>query len=498
VTGEAGAARQREVGNAIASVKLQNIVEPPKDVQQMLGGRIAGAVITQSTSSAGSGGYVRLRGISSVSMSNTPLLYVDGIRIRSEDLPYNFPRGDRSNRSGNVQASPLSQINPDDIDRIEVIKGAAATSIYGTEASAGVIQIFTKKGAQQGKAQWSFTATQNVRHVLPWGGNEHLDWIDTDGTVLGNSDYMYTEPWLRNALGSETTASVRGGVGATSYFLSLDGTDQDYPLPNDFEKRVGLRGNLGFQIANGVTMEWNTAFSKSRIKNTPEGDNAEGIELNAQRPTTSYTGAVPSLRTQISKLLDFDIETYPERFTTGLTFRHNITKNIDHRFTLGYDHTYVDYRSVRPFGFILDPTGIVDDKRYTGEILTMDYAANANVPVSSQWALTFSAGGQAVQNAESNSEGTGLSLPGPSDPVVNSGAVTVAFEDRTRIVNAGFFGQVRIGWRDRLFLTMGGRVDGNSAFGKDFGLQKYPKLSASYVLSDESFWNKSWGTLNLI
>ena len=108
VTGEAGAARQREIGNAISSVKMQNLVEPPRDVQQLLGGRVAGAVITESTGSAGSGGFVRLRGINSVSMSNTPLLYIDGIRVRSEDLPRNYPRGDRSNRSGNVQASPLS------------------------------------------------------------------------------------------------------------------------------------------------------------------------------------------------------------------------------------------------------------------------------------------------------------------------------------------------------------------------------------------------------
>jgi len=396
-----------------------------------------------------------------------------------------------------VQASPLSQINPEDIDRIEVIKGAAATSIYGTEASAGVIQIFTKKGQQQGKAQWTFTSTETMRKTLPFGGNEHMDWIDTDGVVMGNSDYMYTEPWLRNALGQEISASVRGGFQNTSYFLSVDGTDQDYPMPNDFEKRVSVRGNLGFQVFNGLNLEWNTAFSKAHIKNTPSGDNAQGIELNAQRPTTSYTGAVPTLRGNISRLLEFDIDTYPDRFTTGLTLRHDITQNVDHRFTVGYDRTYVDYRSVRPFGFILDPTGIVDDKRWTGEILTMDYAANANVPVSSNWALTFSAGGQAVQNAESSSEGTGLSLPGPSDPVVNSGAITVAFEDRSRVINAGFFGQVRVGWRDRLFLTLGGRVDGNSAFGEDFGLQKYPKISASYVVSDESFYPKGLGTMKL-
>jgi outer membrane receptor protein involved in Fe transport len=475
---------------------MQNLVEPARDVQQLLGGRVAGAVIIESTGSAGSGGFVRLRGINSVSMSNTPLLYIDGIRVRSEDLPRNYPRGDRSNRSGNVQASPLSQINPDDIDRIEVIKGSAATSIYGTEASAGVIQIFTKKGQQQGKAQWSFSGAQTLRHTLPFGG-EDVDWIDSDGTVMGNSKYHYMEPWLREALGTEIASSVRGGFQNATYFLSADASDQDYPMPNDFEKRVAVRGNLGFTVTSGLNMEWNTAFTKSHIMNTPSGDNAQGIPLNAQRPTTSYTGTVPTLRGNISKLLEFKIDTYVDRFTTGLTLRHNVTQNLDHRFTIGYDRTYSDYRSVRPYGFILDPAGIVDDKRWLGEILTMDYAANYNLKLGSQFAMTFSGGGQAVQSEESSSEGTGLNLPGPSNPTVNSGAITLAFEDRQRVVNAGFFVQNRIGWRDRLFLTLGLRVDGNSAFGENLGLQPYPKVSASYVLSDESFWNDSWGTMKL-
>jgi outer membrane cobalamin receptor len=496
VTGEAGAARQREIGNAISSVKMGNLVEPSKDVQQLLGGRIAGAVITESTGSAGSSGFVRLRGVNSVSMSNTPLLYIDGIRVRSEDLPRTFPRGDRGNRSGNVQASPLSQINPEDIDRIEVIKGSAATSIYGTEASAGVIQIFTKKGQQQGKAQWSFQGAQTLRHTLPFGG-EDVDWIDSDGTVMGNSKYHYMEPWLRNAMGSQLSTSVRGGFQNTSYFLSVDGTDQDYPMPNDFEKRVSVRGNLGFTVFEGLNLEWNSAFTKSHIMNTPSGDNAQGIPLNAQRPTTSYTGTVPTLRGNISKLLEFEIDQYVDRFTTGLTLRHNITQNVDHRFTLGFDQTHMDARSVRPFGFILDPTGIVDDKRWSGQILTMDYAANFNQALGEKFALTLSAGGQAVQNEESSTEGTGLNLPGPSNPTVHSAAITLAFEDRQRVINAGFFGQARIGWRDRFFLTLGGRIDGNSAFGESFGLQTYPKISASYVVSDESFWNDSWGTMKL-
>jgi TonB-dependent SusC/RagA subfamily outer membrane receptor len=496
VTGEAGAARRREVGNAISQVNITQLVEPPRNIEDMLGGRIAGAVITENTGSAGSGNFIRLRGINSVAMSNSPLLYVDGIRVRSEPLPRNYPRGDRSNRGGNVQPSPLSMINPQDIERIEVIKGSAATALYGTEASAGVIQIFTKRGVARGAPEWTFGVQQSLRHVQEHGA-EGRDWIDSDGVVMGNSDMMYMERWLREALGTELSASVRGGFQETSYFLSASYANEQYPMPNDFEKSFAVRGNLGFDVGGGLSLEWNNAFTKTHIQNTPAGDNAQGIPLNAWRPTTSYTGTVPTLRENISRLLDFDIDTYLDHFVTGLTARHQVTEQLDHRLTLGYDRTYSDLRTLRPYGFILEPEGVIGDKRWVGEIMTLDYVANFNQAVGESLALTFSAGGQVVETEETSTEGTGLSLPGPSNPTVNSGAITVAFEDRIRVINAGFFVQNRIGWKDRIFLTLGLRVDGNSAFGESLGLQPYPKVSASYVISDESFWNPSWGTVKL-
>jgi TonB-dependent SusC/RagA subfamily outer membrane receptor len=498
VTGEAGAVRKREIGHSVSQLSIAEIAEPGRDVEALLSARVAGAVITESSGSAGSGQFIKLRGINSIAMTNQPLLYVDGIRVRSELYPKNFPRGDRNNRSGNVTASPLSDINPEDIERIEVIKGSAATALYGTEASAGVIQIFTKRGTQQGRPQWSFSVEQSLRKVMPWNhGAEDYDYVDTDGVVMGNSSNMYMENWLRNAYGQGYNLSVRGGLEDVRYFLSGSWQNDQYPMPNDFDKNFSLRGNFGFSISPSLTMDWNTSFTKKHLRNTPSGDNAQGVPLNAWRPTTSYTGTVPTLRGNIDQLLDFDINTYLDHFVTGITVRHNPSEIFDQRVTVGYDRSYSDFRTVRNFGFILDPSGIVGDKRWLGEVLTIDYAGTLTNNLGESFSNALSVGGQIVETEETSNEGTGLQLPGPGNPTVNSGAITVAFEDRIRVVNAGFFVQNRISYKDKLFLTAGLRVDGNSAFGESLGLQPYPKVSGSYVLSDESFWNPEWGSLQL-
>jgi len=167
VTGTAGAARRREVGNSVARIDLAQVDEPVANVEQLLQSRTPGLVINESAGMTGAGAQIRLRGSVSVSQSNQPLIYIDGIRVKSDAYKKNVPPADFSGRSGNVTASPLADINPEDIERIEVIKGAAATTLYGTEAAAGVIQIFTRRGAS-GAPRWTIQVDQGFNRLRPF------------------------------------------------------------------------------------------------------------------------------------------------------------------------------------------------------------------------------------------------------------------------------------------------------------------------------------------
>src|SRR6266516_4419506 len=156
VTGTAGQARVREVGNSIAQVNVSQVKDPPVNMDQLLQARAPGLNVMQTSGMAGEGAQIRLRGAVSVSQSNQPIVYVDGVRVRSEGYRRNRPPFSDFNgfRGGNYQASPLNDISPADVDRVEVIKGAAASTLYGTEAAAGVIQIVTKRGST-GAPRWT-------------------------------------------------------------------------------------------------------------------------------------------------------------------------------------------------------------------------------------------------------------------------------------------------------------------------------------------------------
>jgi TonB-dependent starch-binding outer membrane protein SusC len=181
---------------------------------------------------------------------------------------------------------------------------------------------------------------------------------------------------------------------------------------------------------------------------------------------------------------------------TGLTARHTTTPNLTNRLTVGYDLAVQELRQIRPFGF-LGEDGIMSNKRWSNTSLTLDYVGSYDWRLNPDFRVNVAWGGQTITNEETSVDGYAEDFPGPVAPTLTTGATTLAFEDRIRVITGGFFTQTMFDLRDRYFLTLGVRVDGNSAFGEDFGWQAYPKASLSYVLSDEDFWPAGWGEMKL-
>jgi outer membrane receptor for ferrienterochelin and colicin len=492
VTGTAGAARRREVGNSIAQIRLAEVAAPVANVDQLLQSRAPGMVVTESSGMAGSGSQIRLRGSVSVSQSNQPLIYIDGIRVKSDAYQKNVPPGDFDGRSGNVTASPLSDINPQDIDRVEIIKGSAATTLYGTEAAAGVIQIFTRRGLT-GAPRWSMQVTQGFNRLMPFAP-EPRPFLNIDEYTRRN-DALNFLPGTGVGLRQGYALSVNGGGEALQYFASANFDRSEGVLPLDEESKIGVRGNFTFTPLNNLQLTWNTSYATNSITNTPAGNNAHGLTLNAFRQEQNYfsNGAVDTVR----QVLAYDINTWIDRFITGATAVYAPTANLNHRLTVGYDHAAQENRNVRGYGFRIAPTGIISDQRYTNTTLTLDYVGSYRWQASGDIASTFSFGGQSVTSEEINTIAKGEELPGPGEPTVSNAAKRDGYEERLRVINAGFFGQVLLDFKNRYFLTAGMRVDGNSAFGKQLGLQAYPKASLAYVISDEEFWPESLGQVKL-
>lgn len=496
VTGTAGAARRREVGNSVAQIDLARVRESPVNVDALLQSRTPGMTVLQSSANIGGGAMIRLRGNSSVTMSNQPIIYVDGVRMRSDGYARNVPHSGSDLRSSNDIAGPLNNINPSDIERVEVIKGSAATTLYGTEAAAGVIQIFTKRG-HTGTPHWTVQVDQGFSHVLPFGPDPSRTPPSENRVTAagGTSDYMFINPWLRNGHRQRYSASVAGGTNVLRYFVSGAYENNEGVLPNDHEEKVNIRGNFTFSPLPNIQVNWNTAFTHDDLSNTPAGNNAHGLTLNAYRRDRNYKGE--ETREAIDPLLDQELTTDIKHIITGGTVTYTPMANMTHRLTVGWDLSQVDNRNLRPFGFELQPNGVLSDRRYEYQNITLDYTGTFDFNLASDLRSSLSWGGQSIASETNETSAYGQDFPGPGRPVVSNGGLTLGREERIRVINAGFFLQNLFDLRNKYFLTLGLRVDGNSAFGRDLGLQAYPKASFSYIISDEPFWPAALGSVKL-
>jgi hypothetical protein len=171
---------------------------------------------------------------------------------------------------------------------------------------------------------------------------------------------------------------------------------------------------------------------------------------------------------------------------------------MNHKFTIGYDDARLEEKFVHPFGYIVDRPGSIGLQNTSSRSLSTDYVLSQQITLLSSLKATVSAGGQLVQRNTSNTALAGNGLPGPGVHTVSSASTLLAPDvDEERVITGGFLFQNMFAFKDRYFLTAGVRIDGNSAFGKDLGLQTYPKGSASYVISDEPFWPRALGTMKL-
>lgn len=480
VTGTAGAARKRELGNSISALKTSEAPEIPSTVSELLTGRMAGVNVQASAGNSGAGSSIRLRGTTSVALTNQPLIYVDGVRIRSDEYPKNVPPSGASQRSSNVNASPLNDINPDDIERIEIVKGAAASTLYGTDAAAGVIQIFTKRGAT-GAAQWNAQYNTGINKLLPFG--------------VAGADLLFMDPFLRNGVRQGTNVSVNGGTPqGMKYFTSFNYDNNNGVLPNDNETKYGVRGNFGFAPRSDLTIDWSSGYTNDDLRQTPAGNNAHGLTLNAFRRNRNYFASANA--DTIRQVLAYDIRGKIDHLTLGGTATYTPIPWYSSKLTIGLDRAAVENRQLRPFGF-LGTTGIISDQRWVNRTLSADWLNRIERDLRNDLRATLAVGTQYNSSDVSDASAYGEGLPATPNPTVSSAAAKLGFETSQRVVTAGVFGQGMMGLKDRYFLTIGARIDGNSAFGKDFGLQTYPKASLSWVASDESFWRPSLGTLKL-
>ena len=508
-TGTVGATARKELGNAVSRIDAADEAGrgSVKSLQDLLNGRAAGVVIQPASGAVGTGSRIRIRGAGSFALRNEPLIYIDGVRTNNDPSsgPANQAFGSRS-------ISRLNDINPDDIESIEIIKGPAAATLYGTEASSGVIQIITKRG-MAGRARWNLNMKAGVNYLDDPEGrfwtNYQCSITPPAGTICPTANVITLDIVEREKAAGrniwqtgqmhDIDLNVSGGSQVFNYYVGGGLENSEGAEANNAVRRHSGRANLTLLPSDKVSIGVNVGYVNGLTKLSPEagyGGRVWTVVLADPRNLSDPVrrGFHSGTPEQYDAL--YHLEQRVDRVTGGLQLSHTPLPWLRHRLNLGLDRTAEANRDWSPRIDALRSTTFGGEALGSVEIVnrrimytTADYAATGQWTLTPTLSTTTSLGAQYYRAATDSLFGAGDVFPAPGLTALNATTTGRATgEDRFADATLGFFMQQQLGWRDRLFLTAAIRADDNSAFGQNFDRVYYPKFSASWVLSEEPFF----------
>ena len=529
VTGAGAAMERRRLGNTIATIDAGELeTAPVQNLSEMLSAREPGVVGLPSGGYAGEGARFRIRGSASLSQSNEPVIYVDGVRV---DNAGGFGPG--VGAGGGGTPSRLDDLNPDAIERIEILKGAAAATLYGTQASNGVIQIFTKQG-QSGAPQYTVGIEQSFSTIPTQRWDPHAGYVmDTqpsprnygrmDLGTQGVRDFygINVEPFevfevemfpRIFSTGHQQTYnfSVTGGTQEMTYYVSarlaredgpFDASDFQAPgfrVANDENERRQFNANVEMFPRDDLRVRVASSYTEATHSTPDNNNNIFGVVssiINSRPEAASENNefggaAFATTRENMHRLTSQGVQ----RYGGSVTASYQATSNVSIDGTVGID--FVNQRATRffPFGWNVDNFSgsniagarTVSDRNHRE--VTLDLKANWSTAFGADWTSEMLVGAQGFLTRTESTVGSGNEFPGPGLEVAGAGANQSIFEGFLEEVNAGLMFQNQLGYRDYAFLTLGARYDEHSAFGETAGGAFYPKASVSVIPSQLPDW----------
>jgi TonB-linked SusC/RagA family outer membrane protein len=542
VTTATGEQRRVELGNSVAQIDAAKVASeaPIRSVDDLINSRTAGVAV-QTGTQTGTGSRVRIRGQSSLSLANDPIYVIDGIRMTS-NLGSGFGTG------GN-NASRVGDLNPDEIENVEIVKGPSAATLYGTDAANGVIVITTKRG-KAGGARWNTYGEGGYlddRNTYPWNytltgkdavtgavrsaaactlpivsaGTCKVDSLrtyspfhDSDATPIGSGDRY------------QVGANLSAGTETVRYFVSGEREEETGVLqlppfevrrlnaekvpirdwtkrPNQLERNTA-RMNVNGSVGSKLDLALNVGYINLNQRYTLESNATAGIGSQAfGGQGFKENGTVATTGTPLNGY---------RAWTPGYTWQEKTGQGVN-RFIGSTNATW------RPFSwnqtrltFGTDLTDRVDDNLlYRGEgppittnyrlgfkynqrtnirNTTLDLTSGANFNPLAWLTSRTTLGVQYVNYQLDQGQCGGTELPPGAQTcsATITRSATDVTEATTLAKTLGFFVEQSAALRDRLFLTAALRTDQNSAFGTNFQSVWYPKFSVSWLISDEDFF----------
>ena len=496
VTGSATPTEKRKIGTSIASVD-SSILSKAKTltVDQALQGKVAGAQITQNSGMPGGGGVsVRLRGVNSFIAGSDPLYIVDGVIVDNSSAQL-ADLGTRANPQNR-----LADLNPNDIEHIEVIRGAAAAALYGSRANNGVVQIFTKRG-NIGRPRFTLDTRYSSAELRE---QQPFNFYPFNEQGLPVKRFNYQDDIFRRAPATEQNLTVEGGNDVTRYYASANFADEDGIMRSTSSRRTGARLNLQQQLATkllaNATANYITTHNEMQAFGEQNDFGIMGSLFFAPTsvdftPVNGVYPLPPSLGT--NPLLAIARIRNPQQIdrfigSTKLTWTPRQDWLFD--YNIGVDNASFEQRQFVPRGAVLGTA--LNSTGRSQSVFQSTLVVNHDGVASYQWKPVYgvdlrTTGGFNYTSQRlrlTNAVANGLA---PVGDLVSAGSVFAAGQSDTELRTLGFYGQQEAGWNDKLFLTAAVRYDASSTFAPSERWQVFPKFSAAYVV----FENQS-GYLN--
>jgi TonB-linked SusC/RagA family outer membrane protein len=517
VSATGAAETKREQPVSIGTINMDSVnLAPVNSFSELLTARTPGVVAMSDGGTLGSGTRIRIRGSNSVSLDNDPLLIIDGVRANGSENSSTISVG------GQVP-SRLDDINPEDIETINIIKGPAASSLYGTAAANGVVQITTKRGAN-GKQQWSAhvaggTVSNYIKFPNNYGGVdvEDGDTVFSQATVGAPCITEYQAAGFCTYTGLQqfnplevNSPFITGNT--QSYGLGVSGGSEamTYYLSGQFDKAKGvyeinklrhatLRANATAHLGPKFDLTVNSSFGQNRLRLPQNDNNVVGVipsgilglvyddsvnhgyafqqpvnifSINTQQNTERYTGSATGTWRPLTWL--------SANIITGLDFANRIDQELI--------PTYLD-NGVTP-RFADDSLGQRTSNPFQTFIYTLNGSATASYGIRPGLSGSTTAGTQYTQSYVHGTYAFGKALA-PGTGSLNGVSKDFAVgEATTKDIILGAYAQQQINWRDRVYLSGTLRADKNNAFGRNFKTIVYPGGGISWVVGNEDFFPK--------
>jgi TonB-linked SusC/RagA family outer membrane protein len=519
VTGQATGISKRNLANSVATVSAEQITKvSSQSIDQALQGKVVGAQIQTNSGAPGGGNRIRIRGISSILGNAQPLYVIDGVIVSDMAIASGTNKVTRASGSGisvSAQENPdnrISDLNPNDIASVEVLKGSAAAAIYGSKASGGVILITTKRG-RTGAPAFSLRTSIGTSALSYRNGSRRFRSLEDAVEVFGSEAADYWDPtrvidyedelYGNHPINYETSLSISGGSENTQFYVSGLLRKEDGIVTNTYGNKKSLLANLDQQLGDRLKL----SVGSQLIRN----DNDRGLFGNDNRGNS-----IGYALTKIPSFLDLRRRadgSFPENpfwpsnpLQTVELFQNQQTvwRNVS-TLRATFDAVSANHHTLQLIAYggadllnqrnnVYSPPELQYERTSTtpGKAAvsnTQNLQGNINLNAVHTWtpnasvSVTSQIGSQYELRTLNQTRTAAENLLGGLS-VVTAGTVRDLDETRQRVEDFGIFAQTEVLLDERLFLTLGARADRSSNNGDPGKFFFFPKASASYRFPD--------------